>query len=90
MREYKNGKIDRSRQRFSFILWRVNWDRLANNIWKCQCDLIDYFRRYDRRTGPDEFDIAITWYSYRIAITAASLSTFTIGTIECVQRLMGT
>ena len=51
--------------------------------------VIRYIRTGSRNTGLYEFEYALTWYNYKVAITIASCTAFFTGIGQLVIKLIG-
>jgi len=89
VRGYKTGKNDNYRERPVPILRWFSWDRISAAIRKRKFRAADDIYRYDGSPWLNEFDITYAWVSYKITITAASITAFCVGIGQLFIKLMG-
>lgn len=89
MREYKNRARNKRGKRFDTIPWRIGGNRVSTDLGKRKFRTPSYFYGYDWSSWTHQFDIAITWYGYKLAITAASITAFFTGIGQIFFKLIG-
>ena len=82
-------KNDSNRQGRNSIHGRTNGYRLSAVNWKRQRVAAWRFYAYDWRSWSAEFDISVTWFSYRVAATLVSAATVGIGIGQIYVKLTG-
>lgn len=70
-----------------FLWWAYRY-RLSANNGKRKHRVANDFHGYDRRTRVDEYNLAGTEFTYRIAISIASAGTFAVGIGQCLTALI--
>lgn len=89
MREYESRAHNKRSKRPDSILRWFSWNSLSTDIRKRKLRTPGNIHSYDRSSGTDEFNFALTWYNYKLAITIASITAFFTGIGQLIFKLMG-
>lgn len=89
MSGYKTPERNKRGERLTVVSRWVSRDSLPTDLREHSALFTNNFRSNDWSSWINEFNLTLTWYGYRIAITVASLTAFITGIGQLLYRLIG-
>lgn len=89
MREYKNRARNKRGKGLTTVSRWVSRNRVSTDYWERELLATRNIHRNDWNAWSDQFDFAITWYGYKLAITVASVTAFFTGIGQLLFKLAG-